>query len=171
MPIPGGVKCEISGHRVKISGPKGALEREFDTAMDITLGEQQIQVTRSSDAPRIRALHGLTRTLIANMVAGVTKGYEKTLLITGVGYRASLQGKSLNLALGFSHPVTMEPPEGIAFAVAGTQTIRVSGIDKEQVGQVAANIRALRKPEPYKGKGIRYEKERVRRKVGKAGAK
>ena len=128
-------------------------------------------VTRSSDAPKERALHGLTRALVNNMVVGVTAGFEKSLTIVGVGYRASMQGKALNLVLGFSHPVMVEPPKGIAFAVEGTQTIKVSGIDKGLVGQTAADVRALRKPEPYKGKGVRYTDEHVRRKVGKAGIK
>ena len=127
-------------------------------------------VTRSSDRPDQRSLHGLTRALIYNLVTGVTRGYERVLQIEGVGYRASMQGKSLNLAVGHSHAVVVEPPAGITFEVEGTQTIKVTGIDKQLVGQVAANVRAWRKPEPYKGKGIRYRGERIRRKVGKAGA-
>jgi large subunit ribosomal protein L6 len=147
------------------------LEREFHPQISVALTGPEILVTRPSDKREHRALHGLTRVLIQNMVTGVTQGFQKTLLIEGVGYRASIQGKNLNLTLGYSHPVSVEPPEGIAFAVEGTQTVRVSGMDKERVGQVAADIRALRKPEPYKGKGIRYEKEHIRRKVSKAGAK
>lgn len=165
-----GVKCEIKGAHLKVTGPKGTLERDLEPAMMIAIAEKEISVRRPSDKIQHRALHGLTRSLVANMVEGVAKGFEKTLLIEGVGYRASMQGKSLNLALGFSNPVLIEAPEGIAFSVEGTQTIKVSGIDKELVGQTAANIRALRKPEPYKGKGIRYQNEHVRRKVGKAGA-
>jgi large subunit ribosomal protein L6 len=139
--------------------------------MAIRVENSQVIVARPSDKGEHRALHGLTRALIQNMVDGVTKGFEKTLKIEGVGYRASIQGKSLNLALGFSHPVLVDPPAGIAFVVPDPQTIKISGIDKELVGQTAADIRAWRKPEPYKGKGIRYEGEYVRRKVGKAGAK
>jgi len=171
VPIPDGVTCDVRGTRLKVKGPKGSLEREFLPRMTLTVEDKEICVARRSEAREDRATHGLTRALIQNMVLGVTQGFEKTLLIEGVGYRASLQGKNLNLALGFSHPVTIEPPEGIAFAVENPQTIKVSGIDKELVGQVAANIRALRKPEPYKGKGVRYANEYVRRKVGKAGAK
>lgn len=171
VPIPSGVKCQLAGRHLKVTGPKGTLERDFDPAMTITIKGDEIMVTRPSDNAEHRAKHGLTRALVNNMVTGVTQGYEKTLQIQGVGYRASLQGKSLNLALGFSHPVLIEPPEGIEFKVEGNQTIRVSGIDKQLVGQVAANVRAWRKPEPYKGKGIRYEGEYVRRKAGKAAAK
>lgn len=169
--IPAGVSVELSGSRIKVKGPKGALERDLPTAVSVEKAEDALVVTRPSDAPEHRALHGLTRALVQNMVTGVTDGFEKTLQIEGVGYRASLQGKSLNLALGYSHPVVVEPPEGITFAVEGTQTIKVSGTDKELVGQIAANVRAWRKPEPYKGKGVRYAGEKVRRKVGKSGAK
>ncbi|MBI2431327.1 MAG: 50S ribosomal protein L6 [Candidatus Hydrogenedentes bacterium] len=169
--IPAGVKCEVQGTQVSITGPKGTLAADFSPEMGIALENAAVVVTRPSDKKEHRALHGLTRALINNMVIGVTKGFERTLLITGVGYRASLQGMSLNLALGYSHPVTVAPPEGITFTLDGQQTIRIAGIDKQQVGQVAANIRALRKPEPYKGKGIRYDTERIRRKVGKAGSK
>jgi len=169
VPIPDGVTCAIKGVHVKVKGPKGTLERDFNPEIGIAEEDGQIVVTRPSDKQEHRAQHGLTRALIANMVTGVSQGFEKVLTIQGVGYRASMQGKSLNLSVGFSHPVVMEPPEGIAFTVEGTQTIRVSGIDKELVGQTAANVRAWRKPEPYKGKGIRYENEYVRRKVGKAG--
>ena len=171
MPVPEGVKCEISGTHLKVTGPKGVLERTFLPSMTLALEGKELTVQRASDNRQDRATHGLTRALINNMVTGVTKGFEKTLLIEGVGYRASMQGKNLNLALGYSHPVTVEPPEGISFAVEGTQTVKVAGIDRELVGQVSADIRALRKPEPYKGKGIRYSTERIRRKVGKAGAK
>ena len=155
---------------MELTGPKGTLSGDFDVAMGITVSDAEIVVTRPSDKREHRALHGLTRALINNMMVGVTQGYEKVLRIEGVGYRASLQGKALNLALGFSHPVLVHPPEGIEFEVEGTQMIRVRGIDKQLVGQVAANVRAWRKPEPYKGKGIRYEGEYVRRKVGKSGA-
>lgn len=171
IPIPSGVKCEAAGLHLKISGPKGTLERSFCPEVSVQFEDKQITVIRSNDRPNVRALHGLTRALINNMITGVTKGFEKVLQIEGVGYRASMQGKNLNLALGYSHPISIAPPEGIAFAVDGTQTIRVAGIDKELVGQTAADIRAWREPEPYKGKGVRYEGEHVRRKVGKAGAK
>jgi len=169
--IPAGVSVELSGSRIKVKGPKGALERDLPGAISVERTEDALVVTRPSEAQEHRALHGLTRALVQNMVTGVTDGFEKTLQIEGVGYRASLQGKSLNLALGYSHPVVVEPPEGIAFAVEGTQTIKVSGTDKELVGQTAADVRAWRKPEPYKGKGVRYAGEKVRRKVGKSGAK
>ncbi len=170
VPIPEGVTCELKGHHLKVSGPKGALERDFLPEMTLEVRENEVVVTRPSDKKDYRAVHGLTRALINNMVLGVTQGFEKTLVVEGVGYRASIQGKNLNLAVGYSHPVSMEPPEGIAFVVEGTQTIKVGGIDKELVGQVAANVRAVRKPEPYKGKGIRYQDEHVRRKVSKASA-
>ncbi|MEA3364186.1 MAG: 50S ribosomal protein L6, partial [Candidatus Hydrogenedentes bacterium] len=137
--------------------------------VSVAVEDNQIVVTRPSDKPQHRSLHGLTRALAYNLVVGVTQGFERVLQIEGVGFRASMQGKSLNLAVGHSHPVVIEPPEGITFQVEGTQTIKVSGIDKQLVGQVAARIRAWRKPEPYKGKGIRYAGERIRRKVGKAG--
>jgi large subunit ribosomal protein L6 len=169
--IPAGVKCELKGNHLTVTGAKGVLSQEFSPDMDIQIGETQIVVVRPSERKDHRAVHGLTRALINNMVIGVSQGFQKTLLIQGVGYRVSQQGNQLNMQLGFSHPVTVEPPEGIDFAVDGTQTIRVSGISKQQVGQVAAEIRALRKPEPYKGKGVRYEGERIRRKVGKAGSK
>ncbi len=169
--VPAGVKCELNGARLKVTGPKGALERSFSPQIGIEITADAITVTRSSDAPEHRALHGLTRALIQNMVTGVTQGFEKTLQIEGVGYRASKQGKNLNLSVGHSHPVSMEPPEGIEFFVDTPQTIRVCGIDNELVGQVAADIRRKRPPEPYKGKGLRYATERIRRKVSKAGAK
>jgi len=165
------VKCELSGSRLKVTGPKGTLERTFSPEVGIQITDSDIQVTRPSDKPQHRALHGLTRALVYNMVVGVTRGFERTLKVEGVGYRVSLQGKALNLAVGYTHPVLVEPPAGIQFAVPDAQTIKVSGIDRELVGQTAADIRAWRKPEPYQGKGVRYENERVRRKVGKAGAK
>jgi large subunit ribosomal protein L6 len=154
-----------------VTGPKGTLERDLDPEITVNVADSEVLVTRPTDRPKHRALHGLTRALIQNMVVGVTQGYEKVLVIAGVGYRASLQGKNLNLTVGYSHPVAMEPPEGITFTVDNPTTIRVTGIDKESVGQIAADVRAVRKPEPYKGKGIRYSNELVRRKVGKAGAK
>ncbi len=171
VPIPDKVKVELSKDSVKVTGPKGTLEQEIPDNVSVEMSDGEVLVTRPTDLPAHRALHGLMRALIANMITGVTNGFERVLEIQGVGYRASMQGKNLNLALGYSHPVTIEPPDGITFAVDGTTTIKVSGIDKQHVGQVAANIRKWRKPEPYKGKGIRYQGEYVRRKVGKAGAK
>lgn len=169
--IPAGVKCELNGAHLKVTGPKGTLQADFSPEIGIALSATAITVTRPSDKIEHRSLHGLTRALIFNMVAGVSQGYRKTLLIEGTGYRASMQGKNINFALGYSHPVVVEPPEGISFEVEGTQTIRVSGISKELVGQVAANIRKLRPVEPYKGKGIRYEGEYVVRKESKSGSK
>lgn len=169
IPLPDGVKVEQVGNTVKVTGPKGSLEQECDPSMSITIEDGAVVVARPSDKAEHRAKHGLTRALINNMVIGVSKGFERTLEIQGVGYRASLQGKTLNLALGYSHPVMVEPPDGIEFQVEGTNLIKVVGISKQQVGQAAASIRAWRKPEPYKGKGIRYRGEYVRRKVGKAG--
>lgn len=169
--IPGGVKAELNGQKLKVTGPKGSIERTFHPDVAIKMEDNEIVVTRPSDEPAHRALHGLTRALIQNMIAGVTTGYSKVLNIVGVGYRAAMQGKSLQLSVGYSHPVLVEPPDGIAFSVDGTQTIKVEGIDKALVGQVAANIRRWRQPEPYKGKGIKYENETIRRKEGKAGGK
>lgn len=171
MPIPGGVKAELNGQRLNVTGPKGTLERTFHPDVTIKQEDGHLVVTRPSDEPAHRALHGLTRALIQNMIVGVTKGYSKTLQIVGVGYRAAMQGKSLQLSVGYSHPVMVEPPAGITFSVDGTQTVKVEGIDKELVGQVAADIRRWRQPEPYKGKGIKYENEQIRRKEGKAGGK
>lgn len=171
VPIPEGVTCDLQGSTLSVTGPKGKLEQRFLPHIGIEVGDSEIVVSRPTDEGQDRAFHGLTRALISNMIVGVSQGFERTLVIEGVGYRASLQGTTLNLLLGYSHPVTIEPPEGITFAVDGTQTVKVSGIDKQQVGQVAANVRARRKPEPYKGKGIRYQDERVRRKAGKSGSK
>ncbi|MCC7363676.1 MAG: 50S ribosomal protein L6 [Dehalococcoidia bacterium] len=167
--VPAGVNIDIdSTNTVRVKGPKGELARQFPPT--ITLGREDgaIVVTRQNDEGKQRALHGLSRTLLNNMVTGVTTGFTKTLEVQGVGYRAQIQGSNLQLALGFSHPVIVSPPQGITFAVEGPR-ILVQGIDKELIGQVAANIRKLRPPEPYKGKGIRYSGERVRRKAGKAG--
>ena len=171
IPIPDGVKIELSESNVKVTGPKGTLDQDFDPVITVTVEDNVVRVSRPNDKPEMRAKHGLTRTLINNMVQGVMQGFEKVLEIQGVGWRAALQGKALTLTVGFSHPVKIEPPEGIDFAVEGSATIKVSGIDKQLVGQTAAKIRAWRKPEPYKGKGIRYRGEYVRRKVGKAGTK
>ena len=168
--IPGGVKIEVKGNLIKVTGPKGTLEQDFLPEISVEVNESEVVVTRDNDRPNVRALHGLTRALINNIVVGVTEGYTKTLEIHGVGYRASLQGKSLLLQLGHSHPVVMDAPDGIEFAVEGTTIIKVTGIDKQQVGQTSAEIRKWRKPEPYKGKGVRYRGEHVRRKAGKSGA-
>jgi large subunit ribosomal protein L6 len=168
---PANVKCVLSGRHLTVTGPKGVLDREFHPDVTITVGPNEVSVARKSDKGDHRALHGLTRALVQNMIVGVTNGFERTLKIEGVGYRASMQGKSLNLSLGYSHPILLEPPAGIAFATPDPTTIKVAGIDKELVGQTAADVRTWRKPEPYKGKGIRYDNERIRRKVGKAGAK
>jgi large subunit ribosomal protein L6 len=163
------VKCELSGSTLTVTGPKGTLVQDLNLDMTLDISDTEIVVSRPSERKEHRAFHGLTRALINNMILGVSEGFQKVLLIAGVGYRASIQGKNLNLLLGHSHPVSVEPPEGITFELDGQQTIKVSGINKQIVGQVAANIRALRKPEPYKGKGVRYENEHIRRKVGKAG--
>jgi large subunit ribosomal protein L6 len=167
IPLSGQVKVDIQDRHVTVAGPKGQLSRDLPPFVTVLVEDSQVLVTRPSDAPRHRAMHGLTRTLLANMVAGVTEGFTKTLEIQGVGYRAQLQGNKLVLSVGYSHPVEITPPEGISFEVDGPR-IMVKGIDKELVGQVAANIRAVRRPEPYKGKGIRYLGEYVRRKAGKA---
>ena len=169
--VPAGVTVTINaGNEVIVKGPKGTLTQTFDTAMNIALEENNVVVTRPNDLKRNRALHGLTRTLIANMIEGVTNGFTKVLEINGVGYRAQKQGKKLVLSLGYSHPVEMEDPEGLTSAVDGNK-ITVSGIDKAAVGQFAAEIRDKRKPEPYKGKGIKYIDEVIRRKEGKTGKK
>lgn len=166
--IPAGVEVKIDGHIVNVKGPKGELTREFNPMMTIKQEGDEITVTRPDDSREARSLHGLTRTLIHNMVVGVSEGFSKKLELVGVGYRASLKGKDLEMSLGFSHPVKVTPPEGIVFEVPSQTEILVKGASKEQVGQVAADVRAWRKPEPYKGKGIRYEGEHVRRKLGKA---
>lgn len=169
--VPAGVTVKVENNLVTVKGPKGELQRQIHHSMKVTLDNGVITVKRPDDEKENRALHGLSRTLIHNMVEGVTNGFSKTLEIQGVGYRAAKQGKNINFTLGFSHPVVMEPPAGITFDVPQPNKIVVSGSDKEKVGAVAAEIRNLRPPEPYKGKGIRYEGEHVRRKVGKAGAK
>ncbi len=157
----------IKGQRVTVKGPKGEIAREFHAAMEIINENGELRVKRPSDRRDHRALHGLTSSLLASMVKGVVQGFEKKLEIVGVGYRAEGAGKGLRLHLGFSHPITYDPPEGIRLAVLSPTLVSVSGVDKEQVGQVAAEIRAFRPPEPYKGKGIRYQGEQVRRKAGK----
>jgi large subunit ribosomal protein L6 len=167
--VPAGVDVTISGREVSVKGPKGSLQLEIAVPIEVSQSDGVITVTRPSDEGEIRALHGLSRSLIANMVTGVTEGYAKTMEIVGVGYRVQAKGKDLEFALGFSHPVPVSPPEGIAFRVETPTRFVVEGIDKQQVGEVAANIRKLRKPDPYKGKGVRYQGEQVRRKAGKAG--
>jgi large subunit ribosomal protein L6 len=170
IPLPAGVEVTIAESHVTVKGPKGTLERDLPAPISVRQDEGQLLVERPDDERQSRALHGLARSLVNNMVVGVSEGYRKDLEIVGVGYRATPKGNTkLELALGFSHPVTVEAPEGITFEVASPTTIGVIGVDKEAVGQVAANIRAIRKPEPYKGKGIRYRDERVVRKAGKAG--
>jgi large subunit ribosomal protein L6 len=167
--VPSGVDVTIDGRQVTVKGPKGTLSLEVSAPIDVTQDNGTITITRPSDEGEIRALHGLSRSLIANMVTGVTDGYRKTLEIVGVGYRVQAKGKDLEFALGFSHPVPVPAPEGISFKVETPTRFVVEGIDKQQVGEVAANIRKLRKPDPYKGKGVRYQGEQIRRKVGKAG--
>jgi large subunit ribosomal protein L6 len=169
--VPKGVTVTISGHTVQVQGPKGELARTFPTDMAITRDGEQLLVSRPSEEPRHKALHGLSRTLLANMVEGVSKGYMKQLDIQGVGYKAETKPFGLQLALGFSHPVQYKAPKGIKFTVDNNTQVKIEGADKEMVGQVAAEIRSLRKPEPYKGKGVRYLGEQVRRKAGKTGAK
>jgi large subunit ribosomal protein L6 len=167
--IPDTVNVELSGRSVKVNGPKGELTVPVGTGVEVRQEDGSIIVERSSETPEHRAMHGLTRSLIQNAVAGVTDGFTKTLNVSGVGYRAALQGRDINLQVGYSHPVSVSPREGIEFEVPNATTIIVRGIDKQRVGQMAAEIRMVRPPEPYKGKGIRYSDEQIRRKVGKAG--
>lgn len=170
--VPGGVDVSISGQSITVKGPKGSLSRVLPGEISVRQDGPTLHVERPNDERRNRALHGLSRTLVNNMVVGVTAGFRKELEIVGVGYRAEAQGPSaLKLALGFSHPVVVDAPSGVTFEVASPTAIAIVGIDKEVVGQVAANIRSIRKPEPYKGKGVRYKGERVLRKAGKAGKK
>ncbi len=168
--VPSGVDVTIDGQQVSVKGPKGALALTVSAPITVARGDEgAIEVSRPDDERASRSLHGLTRSLIANMVEGVTKGFEKKLEIYGTGYRVQARGSNLEFALGYSHPITVEPPAGIAFTVEGPTRFAVQGIDKQLVGEVAANIRKLRKPDPYKGKGVRYAGEQIRRKVGKAG--
>ncbi|MCR5516379.1 MAG: 50S ribosomal protein L6 [Lachnospira sp.] len=170
--IPAGVTVELAeNNKVTVKGPKGTLERVLPAEMDIKVEGSEVVVSRPNDLKKMKSLHGLTRTLINNMVIGVTEGYEKKLEVNGVGYRAQKQGKKLILSLGYSHPVEMEDPEGIETTLDGQNIIFVKGINKEKVGQYAAEIRSKRAPEPYKGKGIKYADEVIRRKVGKTGKK
>ena len=167
--IPGGVTVNIDGQNVSVKGPKGELSLVVSNPIRVAIEENQVIVTRPDDERASRSLHGLTRTLIANQIIGVTQGYEKGLEVVGTGYRVAAKGSSVEFALGYSHPITVDPPAGITFEVEGNNKLTVKGIDKQAVGEVAANIRKLRKPEPYKGKGVRYAGEVVRRKAGKAG--
>jgi len=170
VPLPKGVRCEQSGAVLKVTGPKGSLEMSVNPEISLEITDAEVVVTRPSDKPVHRSLHGLTRALVNNLVVGVSQGYQKTLLLEGTGYRLAMQGASLSLTVGHSHPVVFEPPAGITLAVEGTQTLRVSGIDKQLVGHVAARVRRIRPVEPYKGKGLRYEGEKVIRKESKKGA-
>ncbi len=168
--VPSGVQVNVQGSDVHVKGPKGEMKRTFSSDVDIKMENGQVVITRKSDDPRERALHGTTRAVIANMVHGVSSGFQVVLEVEGVGYRAELQGKDLALFVGYSHPVKVPPPDGITFEVdQKTRQIKVSGSDREVVGQTAAEIRRIRPPEPYHGKGIRYAGERIRRKAGKAG--
>lgn len=170
--IPAGVTVDIAeGNKVTVKGAKGTLVRELPVEMEIKIEDGHVVVTRPNDLKKMKSLHGLTRTLIHNMVVGVSEGYEKVLEVNGVGYRAQKQGKKLILSLGYSHPVEMEDPEGLESVLDGQNKITIKGIDKQKVGQYAAEIREKRKPEPYKGKGIKYADEVIRRKVGKTGKK
>ncbi|QYH35359.1 50S ribosomal protein L6 [Salinibacterium sp. M195] len=167
--VPAGVTITIAGQNVAVKGPKGELALTVKAPIAVALEEGQVLVTRPNDERESRSLHGLTRTLIANQIVGVTDGYTKGLEVVGTGYRVTAKGNSVEFALGYSHSITVDPPAGISFAVEGNNKLVVSGIDKQAVGEVAANIRKLRKPEPYKGKGVRYAGEVVRRKAGKSG--
>ena len=169
--VPSGVDVTIDGRRVTVKGPKGELTHSVAAPIEVAQEDGGLRVSRPDDERISRALHGLTRTLIANMVTGVTQGYEKKLEIVGTGYRVLARGSNLEFALGYSHPITVEPPAGVVFRVEGPTRFSVTGIDKQQVGEVAANLRKLRRPDPYKGKGVRYAGEQIRRKVGKAGKK
>jgi large subunit ribosomal protein L6 len=172
IPVPSGVDVRIEGRDVQVKGPKGSLAHTIAEPIDIVRAQDgTLAVVRPDDERTSKALHGLTRTLIANMVIGVTQGYQKKLEIFGTGYRVQARGSSLEFALGYSHSITVDPPDGVTFSVEAPTRFTVSGIDKQQVGEVAANIRKLRKPDPYKGKGVRYAGEQIRRKVGKAGKK
>jgi len=170
IPVPSGVDVQIDGQQINVKGPKGTLAHTIIEPIIVQRGDDgTIEVKRPDDERRNRALHGLTRSLVNNLVVGVTEGYEKKLEIHGVGYRVQLKGSDLEFSLGYSHPVKVSPPEGITFAVEAPTRFSVQGIDKQLVGEVAANIRKLRKPDPYKGKGVRYAGEKIRRKVGKTG--
>ncbi|MCI7343073.1 MAG: 50S ribosomal protein L6 [Fusobacterium necrophorum] len=165
--VPAGVEVKIDGHKVTVKGPKGTLEKEFNQELTIKLENGEVVVERPNDEPKVRAIHGTTRALIQNMVSGVSDGFKKSLTLVGVGYRAAVKGKGLELSLGYSHPVIIDEVPGITFTVEKNTTILVEGIEKDLVGQIAANIRSKRAPEPYKGKGVKYTDEHIRRKEGK----
>ena len=169
--VPKGVTLDLQGNTVAVKGPKGELRRTLHSAMQLSLADGNFTVARPSDEPKHKALHGLSRTLVQNMIDGVTKGFSKTLEIQGVGYKAEAKPYGVNLIVGFSHPVKYEAPKGIKISVENNTVVKIEGADKEAVGQVAAELRSVRPPEPYKGKGIRYQGEQVRRKAGKTGAK
>ena len=169
--VPNGVTVTLDGNRVTVKGPKGELSRTLHPEMQIAQEDGTVTVSRPSDEPNHRALHGLTRSLVANMVEGVTKGFSKTLEISGVGYKAEVRPYGLQFALGYSHPIEVRAPAGVTLAAPNPTTVVVSGADKEAVGRIASEIRKLRKPEPYKGKGVKYQGETIRRKAGKAGGK
>ncbi len=169
VPVPQGVDVKIEGNSVRVKGPKGELVRTFHPDVSVTREDGTLVVKRKDDAKATRALHGLTRALLQNMVTGVTTGYARNLEISGTGYRAVLAGKKLQLALGFSHPIEIDPPAGVSFTLETPQKVKVSGSDKQMVGEIAARIRALRVPDPYKAKGIKYAEERIKKKAGKAG--
>ena len=171
IPVPAGVDVSISGQTVKVKGPKGELSHTVADPITVEQDGSELHVNRPNDERRAKELHGLSRTLVANMIVGVTEGYKKTLEINGTGYRVTAKGKDLEFALGFSHPVNVVPPAGITFSVERPTQFTVAGIDKQLVGEVAANIRKIRPPEPYKGKGVKYQGEVIRRKAGKAGKK
>ncbi len=167
VPLPKGVTAQVDGHRITVKGPKGEISRTMHDALSLTVEDGNVVVKRPSDESFHKALHGLTRTLVANMVEGVTKGYQKALEIQGVGYKAEPKGQEIQLLVGYSHPVRYKPPQGIKIVIENNTLVKIEGVDKELVGQVAAEIRSVRPPEPYKGKGIRYQGEQVRRKAGK----
>jgi large subunit ribosomal protein L6 len=169
IPVPAGVEVKIDGSNVSVKGPKGTLSLVVASPITVALEENNVVVTRPDDERNSRSLHGLTRTLISNQITGVTEGFTKGLEIVGTGYRVTAKGSDIEFALGYSHPILVKAPEGITFTVEGNTKVSVSGIDKQAVGEVAANLRKLRKPEPYKGKGVRYAGEVVRRKAGKSG--
>ena len=171
IPVPAGVDVKINGQSVQVKGPKGELSHTVAEPITVELTDGELHVNRPNDERRAKELHGLSRTLVANMIVGVTDGYKKTLEINGTGYRVTAKGKDLEFALGFSHPVNVVPPTGISFSVEKPTQFTVAGIDKQLVGEVAANIRKIRPPEPYKGKGVKYQGEVIRRKAGKAGKK